>query len=232
MKKKNKIVLGIVLGVVLLVIIGVIAFIATSDLRQVVTLRSEVEKLSKIDITKDDIDMTIKTTGEYAVVEQTIKDYMNTYASNTKQLEKILDDDKISEILSAENYKNDGPDFIESRKYINETKSSFNEKMNTLIEMTNEEFILKATDGKKLNENMIELYKELMLGNELGEDLQETVQTLKEASDSLNKVFDVQEKIINMLIANKDKWKINNEDQIEFLTEKMVDEYNGYLNEL
>ena len=34
------------------------------------------------------------------------------------------------------------------------------------------------------------------------------------------------------LIENKDKWQINDEGEIEFDTQALVDEYNGYLTDL
>lgn len=227
---KNKItIIGII---VIFAIVGVIGYFAMTDLMQGVTLRKEVNTIGQLDITKDDIDMTIKTKGDYAVVEKTIKEYMNTYGTNCKQLKNILDDETIAKILTAENYKNDGKEFVASKEYIAKTKSEFNERINTLIEMSTEEKMMKAIEEKQLESSYVDLYKELMLGDEIKVDLQEVVKTLEEASKNVNNILDMQEKVIELLVNNKEKWNINNNNEIEFETQKLVDEYNSLINNL
>ncbi len=227
---KNKItIIGII---IIFAIVGVIGYFAMTDLMQGVTLRKEVNTISKLDVTKDDIDMTIKTKGDYAVVEKTIKEYMNTYGTNCKQLKNILDDETIAKILTAENYKNDGKEFVASKEYIAKTKSEFNERINTLIEMSTEEKMMKAIEEKQLESSYVDLYKELMLGDEIKVDLQEIVQTLEEASKNINNILETQEKVIELLVNNKEKWNINNNNEIEFETQKLVDEYNNLINNL
>lgn len=163
MKKKNLI---IIIAIVLFILGVIVGVIGTKDMRQESMLREEVDKISKLDITKDDIDMEIKTKGNYAEVEKTIKEYLNKYSTTLKEVYEILNDDKISTILTAENYKEDGPDFENTKKYITESRSKFNEGLDILIEMSNEEEILKAIEGKGLNEKFTQLYKDLMIGNE------------------------------------------------------------------
>lgn len=101
MKKK----MIVIVAILALIIVGVIGYFATLDLKQGVTLRKEVDTIGKLDITKDEIDMTIKTKGDYAVVEKTIKEYLNTYSVNIKEAMNIMQDKKMAEILTADNYK-------------------------------------------------------------------------------------------------------------------------------
>lgn len=225
---KKKIIIAII---VLIAIVGVIGYFAVLDLMQGAILRKEIEIITKLDITKNEVDMEIKTKGNYAVVEKTIKDYMNTYSTNCKELMKILEDEQMAQILTAENYKNDGPDFIQSKEYIETTRRNFNERINILIDMTNEEAMKTAIEDKGLDENFKNLYNELMLGEELTVDLQETVQSLEESSTAVNNVLDVQEKVINMLIQNKGKWEVEN-DQIVFSSQTLVDQYNELISSL
>ena len=226
---RNKI--GIIIAVVVLAIVGIIGYFATVDLAQAATLRKEIAVIAESDITKDEIDMEIKTKGDYAVVEQTIKEYMNKYSITCKEVMAILEDEQMAEILSAENYKNDGPDFITSKAYIESTRKNFNEKITLLIEMTSEETMKLAIEDKGLDENFKELYYELMLGEELKVDLQKAKESLESSSVTINKILDVQEKVINMLIKNKGKWEVQN-DQIVFSTQALVDEYNGFISSL
>lgn len=227
MKKK----IIIIVGIIALAIIGILGYLATSDLTQGVKLRKEIGIIGNLDMTKDDVDMTIKTKGDYAVVEKTIKEYLNIYSINAKELMKIMEDKKIAEILTAENYKNDGPEFINSKEYISKTKSEFNEKINLLIDMTNEEKMMEEIQNKNLDNNFVELYRELMIGDKMEEDLKEVVKSLEEASVAINNVLEVQEKVITLLIENKGKWDIKG-DEIQFETQKLVNEYNNLISSL
>lgn len=227
---KKKIIIGIV--VVILAIVAVIGYFAVSEVMQEKTLIKEINKIAESDITKDEIDMKIKTKGDYAVIETTIKEYMNTYSTNCKDIINIMNDKKMAEILTADNYKNDGPEFTTSKEYINNIRAEFNEKINVLIDMTSEEGMNEAIADKNLSEEFLELYNRLMLGDEMKVDLQETVDGLKEANEGINHILDVQEKVINLLIANKEKWSINDHDEIEFETQKLVDQYNELITSL
>lgn len=227
---KKKIIIIAVIAV--LVIVSLLVYFAVSDLMQEVILREEIDTIGNSDITEDNIDMTIKTKGDYAVIEQTIKEYMNTYSVYCKELANILEDEQMAKILTADNYKNDGPEFTNSKEYITKTRIDFNEKINLLINMTNEETMKSAILDKNLNEDMIKLYNELMLGDEIKVDLQETIDALQESNVTVNNILDVQENVINMLIENEGKWQINNDDEIEFESQKLVDQYNEYINSL
>lgn len=226
---KKKIIISAV--IIVIAIVGIIGYFAMSNLMQSITLTKEIDKVGKTDITKDDIDMTIKTKGDYGVVEKTIKEYINTYSNNCKEVTNIIQDGKLEQILTAENYQNDGPEFVNTKEYIANTKKEFNEKMNLLIDMTSKEKMLEAIQNKNLNEDFIKLYEDLMLGNETKIDLTQTVDALQETSTYINRLLDTQEKVIELLANNKGKWQVNNE-QIEFETQKLVDEYNNIISGL
>ena len=226
---KNK--LGIIVTILLLLLIAAIGYFASVDLVQASILRKEIATIAELDITKDEIDMEIKAKGNYAVVEQTIKEYMNKYSVTCKDVMAMLEDEQMAEILSAENYKNDGLDFIKSKEYIATIRKNFNEKITLLIDMTSEETMKLAIEDKGLDENFKELYTELMLGEELREDLQKAKTSLEESSVTINNILDVQDKVINMLIENKDKWEVD-DDQIVFSTQTLVDQYNGFISNL
>lgn len=227
MKKK----MIVIVAILALIIVGVIGYFATLDLKQGVILRKEVDTIGKSDITKDEIDMTIKTKGDYAVVEKTIKEYLNNYSINIKEAMNIMQDKKMAEILTVDNYKNDGPEFTNSKEYISKAKTDFNEKMNLLISMTSEEKMMQEIENKNLDSNFVELYRELMLGDKMEEDLKQMVKSLEEASTTINNILDTQEKVIDLLINNKGKWEVEG-NQIQFSTQKLVNEYNSLISSL
>ncbi len=227
---KKKIILVAI--IIVLAIVGVVGYMLASSLMQEITLRKEADTIGKLDITKDSIDMEVKTKGDYGVVEKTMKEYMNTYGTTCKELMDILQDDQMGKILTAENYKNDGKEFVKTKEYITKTKTDFNEKINKLIEMSSEEKMMEGIKEKQLEESYVELYKEIMLGNEIKQDLQEVVKDLEQASKAINNRLEVEEKIINLLVENKDKWNVNDNDEVEFETQKLVDEYNNLISSL
>ena len=92
--------------------------------------------------------------------------------------------------------------------------------------------MMEVVKEKQLEESYVELYKEIMLGNEIKEDLQEVVSELEEASKAINNRLEVEEKIINLLVENKNKWNVNDNGEIEFETQKLVDQYNNLISSL
>ena len=59
---KKKIILVAI--IIVLAIVGVVGYMLASSLMQEITLRKEADAIGKLDITKDSIDMEIKTKGD------------------------------------------------------------------------------------------------------------------------------------------------------------------------
>lgn len=122
----KKIVKWIILIIIVLIVIG-IGILLVKDLKQEDTLREEIlafdnlTREEKIDLEKiDEKIRKIKTTGDYGVVEKAVKEYWGDIINTSIDLTNILNDEKIEKVLTAENYKEDGPDFIETKKYLQE----------------------------------------------------------------------------------------------------------------
>ena len=118
----KKIVKWIILMIIVLIVIG-IGILLVKDLKQEDTLREEIlafDNLTReenIDLEKiDEKIRKIKTTGDYGVVEKAVKEYWSDIINTSIDLTNILNDEKIEKVLTAENYKEDGPDFIETKK--------------------------------------------------------------------------------------------------------------------
>ncbi len=122
----KRIVKWIILMIIVLIVIG-IGILLVKDLKQEDTLREEIlafDNLTReenIDLEKiDEKIRKIKTTGDYGVVEKAVKEYWGDIINTSIDLTNILNDEKIEKVLTAENYKEDGPDFIETKKYLQE----------------------------------------------------------------------------------------------------------------
>ena len=120
-KKFFLIFLFIVLDMFLLV-----GFLVIRDATSLNDLKKEAKVLSKLDITKDRYNTRIKSSGDYAVVEKAMKSYLDDSAVLMQDILGIINDEKLTKILSFDNYSKDGPEFTESLKYLEDTKKSFN----------------------------------------------------------------------------------------------------------
>ena len=82
--KKNKKPL-IILGSILLVILIVFIILLTTRLSRERVVIKELDKINALDITKDEIDMEIKSSGELKIVEEAIKNYYKDFLELKKK---------------------------------------------------------------------------------------------------------------------------------------------------
>ncbi len=231
-KKKNgkrNLIIGIIS--IIVVVLALFGYFLYTDLKQEDILRKEVSTLASKDITKDRYDGSIKTRGDYAVVEKAIKNYLDEYAVTCQSVLKIMEDTTLINMLSAENYKKDGPDFKASKGYLNDVKTKLNKELNRLTTMTSSKEIMKNIEDKHLDKYYTDLYKELMLNGIAEKDFEEAKGYLETASQRVNNLLDVEDKVINLLVSNKNKWKIQN-DKIVFDEVNTLNQYNELIKQV
>ena len=169
------------------------------------------------------------TKGDYGKVETSYKQYLKDVYGNMENISKILDDEKITNSLTSENYKEDGPDFVTTKKYLTETKQSLEEGKNKYYELLTEDGAMKYIKEQNLDSYYEDLYK-----NEIKVYINQEERDDKTVEESINDVISVlstSEKIINFLSENKGKWEIE-EDSIVFETQKLSDEYDKLTSEI
>ena len=232
MKKK----ILIAIGIIAILIVAIIAFMAVSDMIQEKKLMEEftyVDGLTeKEDHETDEIKEALErviTKGDYGKVETSYKQYLKDVYGNMENISKILDDEKITNSLTSENYKEDGPDFVTTKKYLTETKKSLEEGKNKYYELLTEDGAMKYIKEQNLDSYYEDLYK-----NEIKVYINQEERDDKTVEESINDVISVlstSEKIINFLSENKGKWEIE-EDSIVFETQKLSDEYDKLTSEI
>ena len=124
MKKKFLIAILVIIVIAFLVV----GYFVISDMMQEDKLKTELAEINELS-NAETIDMDainerlnrIVTTGDYAIVEDAFKTYLRENFDNSLQIAEILNDEKITTLLTAENYKEDGKDFTESKNYITTT---------------------------------------------------------------------------------------------------------------
>lgn len=228
----NKKILSAVVAVIAIIIIAVAGYFLTGDMRQEKKLIEEVNAVSRMNIMEEDVNLPIKTTGKYAVIEKAIKGYLSEFSTNAKEVTTMLNDQNIAKVLSADNYKEDGPEFTKTKEYISTTKTNFNEKMNRLVDMCKEETILENIKKENLGSKYEELYQKLMFDDKVKKELEEAGEQLSKAGKLVNDMFDIQEKVITLLAENPTTWKINASNQIEFNSQSMLTQYNQLARQL
>ena len=127
MKKK---VLTAILIIIVIAIV-VVGYFVFSDMMQEDKLKTELSELNEL-VNAENIDMDavnsrldrIVTNGDYAIVEEAFKSYLRENFDNSIQIAEILNDEKLTTLLTVENYESDGKDFTESKEYITNTRET------------------------------------------------------------------------------------------------------------
>lgn len=223
-KSKTKfIILAVVLAVILLVIISLASF--GGRIANKVKLDKEMYDLFSGNVSIDNIE--IKTTGDFAVVETAIKEYYKKVSDTQKQLMEIIQDEKIQNMLSIENYQADGPEFASSKEYINTSKTSLNQKADELAGYFSMEAIMAQIEDKKLGNYYVELYKKYFFnGEDLSEDFKQVYDEIDGTKTLMNNLYDNELKILNFLSENKNHWKIDG-TKISFDSSAILAQYNS-----
>ena len=225
---KKKIIF-IVIGIIILVLLGIFGYMVVDEMNQTNKLIVEVDEISQMfnqtSIDYDAIEQKLTTNvskGDYLVVEKAVKQYLSDGLTSMKELQEIVDDDRITTLLTIENYSEDGPDFVNTKEYIQNTRTTLENLKNQFISYTTQEKMDEYISDKGLDEYYIELYNELMGGDKI---MQSDIEELESSLDSIINMLNNTEIVIDFLIENKDSWQVQGEN-IMFFSNELVNEYN------
>lgn len=231
MKKKILITLLIIIVIAL---IGVGYFVFT-DMQQEEKLKTELTELSELsnaqNIYIDEINNRldrIVTKGDYSIVEEAFKTYLRENFDNSIKIANILNDEKITSLLTVENYKEDGKDFIKSKDYITTTKTSLEDCKNKYTEFLTEEKAMSYINDKGLDSYYTDLYKEEFVGD-MSSASQDT--TVQDSIDEIIKLLNTSEKVLNLLSENQNSWELDGEN-IVFDNQNLSNQYDELINSL
>lgn len=232
MKKAIK---WIVLVIILIIAIGIGIFVV-KDMKQEDTLREEMlafENLTRAEtIDVEQIEQRIrelKTTGDYGIVEKAVKEYLADGVNASIEVADILNDERLVNILTPENYKEDGPEFVQTKQFLQEAKEKVETNKAKLVELLSEEKVMSYIEGKNIDQYYIDLYKELALAAE--SSTEEDKQEVETAMNEVTQMLEIQTQIINFLAENKQNWEIQ-DDTIVFNSQALQNQYNDYINQL
>ena len=231
MKKKILITLLIIIVIAL---VGVGYFVFT-DMQQEEKLKTELSELNDL-VNAENIDMDAIneklnrriTTGDYEKVEDAYKSYLRDNFDNSIQIANILNDEKITTLLTVENYESDGKDFTESKEYITNTRTTLEDCKNKYTEFLTEEKAMSYINDKGLDSYYTDLYKNEFIGD-MSSATQNT--TVQDSIDEVIRILNTSEEVLNLLSGNQSAWEIDGEN-ISFNNESLSNEYDELINSL
>ena len=231
MKKK---VLIVLLIIIVIALVGVGYFVFT-DMQQEEKLKTELSELNDL-VNAENIDMDAVneklerriTTGDYEKVEDAYKSYLRDNFDNSIQIANNLNDEKITTLLTVENYESDGKDFIESKEYITNTRTTLEECKNKYTDFLTEEKAMSYINDKGLDSYYTDLYKNEFIGDM---SLASKDTTVQDSIDEVITILNTSEEVLNLLSENQDSWEIDGEN-ISFNNESLSNEYDELINSL
>ena len=231
MKKKILIVLLIIIVIAL---VGVGYFVFT-DMMQEDKLKTELSELNDLvnaeninmDAVNEKLDRRI-TTGDYEKVEDAYKSYLRDNFDNSIQIANILNDEKITTLLTVENYESDGKDFTESKEYITNTRETLEECKAKYTEFLTEEKAMSYINDKGLDSYYTDLYKNEFIGD-MSSATKDTI--VQDSIDEVITILNTSSEVLNLLSANQSAWEIDGEN-ISFNNESLSNQYDELVNSL
>ena len=234
MKKKKsikKIIIGIVIAVV--IFLGLIFFMAYKELQEEDILKQEIINYSNKDLATDDYSIKVKTTGDRAYVEETVKKYYKSLSDSVKAINSYLNDEELTNILTVESLRNDSPNYLKSHTLISNTKSKVTKEIENISSLCEEETIKNLIDKDKLNDSeyYYDFYLDLMYTEKDIEMLNSTKEEMEALSNNLNEFLDKVDEILTFLETNANYIEYTDTD-IYISDDNILNEYNNLIEEL
>lgn len=229
---KKKIIIAVV--VIVALIIGVLGYMVIFDMGQEDKLKTELSEINDLanaeTIDMDEInkrlDRTV-TTGDYAKVEEAFKSYLRDNFDNSIEIADLINDERITTLLTADNYKTDGKDFTESKNYISTTKQKLEEYKEKYSEYMTKEKAMSYIEDKGLDSYYVDLYEQEYVGDM--DSAKDT--TVEDSIDEIISLLDTSEKVLNLLSNNQDTWNVEG-DNIVFSNDSIRNQYDELINSI
>ena len=230
---KKKILITVL--IIIIIAIGVVGYNVYKDMKQEENLKTELAELEQlanaetIDLNaiNERLDRTV-TRGDYAVVEQSFKQYLKDNFDVSMKIADILNDEKLTTILTADNYKQDGKDFVETKNYISTTRDQLETYKTEYKDFFTEDKVMSYINDKNLDSYYTDLYKQELVGDIESDNETEVVES---AVNDVIGILDIYEEVINFLVDNQNSWNVQ-DDTIEFTSESLQNQYNSLIDKL
>lgn len=225
--KTNKINI-ILICIIIIGLVGVgLVFVRNSQEKKLNTISKELTIDNAIN---DNIDSNIHTIFIYSKVEKALKDYYIRYGKDYNKINSIMEESELINILSINNYKDDGPEFNVSFDYINKKKKEFDKYIDDLMKISTEEYINSYIEKYTKFGYSKKLYKDIIDRKKLINTLESKYGENKRYKEKVDKQFDGVIETLEFLKENKDNWKIES-NVIKFNKSELLEQYNKLISE-
>ena len=223
---------------IIIVIILIIALITVSYLynnfnnTQLNLLTEEANSILKTNILTDGVNTEIKTQRNYAVVENSIKEYLLKIKNIYSNMEDAYNQINPNDIFSASNIVDESFDTIDTiiADYREKTEN-FETEFLVLVSEENITNNIKEKNIQPRTDYYIDLYISIMLSDSMKEKYTTIQSQIESKKYELNFKLDKLEEIKEFLEDNKRYWSIKN-DKIQFSNINKMTEYYSLLNNL
>ena len=222
MKKGKKIFLIIL--TIIFIIMFLIGVMVVKDLKEEDKLRDDISNINEL-INSDNPDnklinkklKTYVTTGENLSLEKAVKRYYLDSYDLVKKYNNIVNVEKISNLVSINNFMFDGKDFNISKNYINDINNNLDEVVNEVSEQISD----------KNRNKYFKKYNELTLSFDYFGSEKNFRKNVNELKELVGLISDT----LNYLSDNKSHWLISN-DTIIFDSKEKLSEFGVLLSKI
>lgn len=197
--------------------------------KQASILQEEMTKLAESDFLNEEIDITIKSSGDYGKVEEAVKDYLNDVKKSYNDLKNFGNDEDISLILSSENISADAKKLTVVEQKVDEYKKKLEQLTAKIKDITDEQTIEKYIEDKDVKSNYVDVYKNIMLNEAVQTKLKSVQQKAENEELKAEEKLEGIEKVVKFLKTNEKYWEVN-DGKLQFNNVNKLGEYYQLLN--
>ena len=238
MKEKKKMktwlkVLLIIIGVLLLSFCLLVGYFVYSDLQVEKKINREVQEIEDIlnsihfdeEAFEKKLDHTVSS-GDYYKVERAYKNYLKDYYLLINRIIDFYNSIEVDDILSIENIKTDGKDFIKTRVKLDVYKVSCDKLRKSFDSMSDEETVMSYLKGD-LDSYYVDYYKKIIGDVSQTEKEKELSKYLSMSSDQIKGI----KSIFDFLSGNKEHWTTD-DNNILFDSNALIVEYQKLIKDI
>lgn len=231
--ENKRVVIAII--VIIILIVGIISgayFFSGFSNKQTKLLTDETNKILQADITTENIDLDVKSSKNYAVVEKAIKEYVSELKNIYVEMDELNKGINPNNIFTADNIED--KDLSEIDDIINEYKEKSQDAVTKLESLLTEEKIAENINKRNIStrkDYYIELYNTIMTSDNMKKQYNTLEEKIKDEKSKLSEKLKQIDNISEFLKKNSDAWTIK-DGKIQFTNLNRMTEYYGLLNKL
>ena len=229
----------IFLNIAIIALVGLIAFLIIRNFMTDGKVQREIKEIYDLIYNSNEetydletiytkLDDVVSDDG-YAIVEIVAKNYLSDVFDKILELEDIINDEKMNNILTVNNYQENGPSFSDTFGYLSETKQKVLNLEASMLNDLEVNTIMSYIINEDLEDSYIDLYGSLEFAQE--KNINQNKENVENTVDEFVNQIEGMEKVLNFLSEHKNEWKIT-DDMIVFDDTSLSNEYNDMISSI